>query len=153
MADTKLIQLPDSSGVYDGTVKIERNVSGDMVLTDQNAGSKTLSEFGGLTEKSATLNDDTSSPTLVTGASWPTASIRGVRIDYHLIRDGDLQQGTLFLSHEGGAARVPAREYNFDNVGVDFTADINTGNLRLLYTTTDTGDNVTMKFYVKEFSI
>ena len=72
---------------------------------------------------------------------------------YGITRNGLFKSGVLNIVQDNTSASVNS----FDNelagtLGVTFTADINTGNLRLRYTTTSTGNNATMKYFIIRFS-
>ena len=108
----------------------------------------------GLTYSSATLLDNTGVATLVTGCSFATASVRAVKIEFELVRGaGNLATGYIALLYDGTNANITQ---NFDievgTTGLTLTADISGGNMRLLYTTTNTGSDITMKFYTKLFN-
>jgi len=62
-------------------------------------------------------------------------------------RGTDKEVKTLHLTHDGINASVSESGTTITNTGVDFSADINAGNLRLLSTTTNTGNNATLKFF------
>ena len=66
---------------------------------------------------------------------------------------GNLATGYIALLYDGTNANITQ---NFDievgTTGLTLTADISGGNMRLLYTTTNTGSDITMKFYTKLFN-
>lgn len=100
---------------------------------------------------SFTIADNTSLATNV--ATWAIANFNVVHIDYSIARSTDgweagkitlLCDGTNVGFAQGGVASV-------GTPGVTFTADLNSGNLRLRYTSTNTGNVGTMKYKVNKW--
>ena len=97
---------------------------------------------------SVTLTDNTVSPTAagIAVAATNTAVI----IEYSLKRgSANIECGTLWMVNDGTSADVSGGTGYLGTLGVTFTADVNAGNVRLLYTTTSTGTNVTMRYTLK----
>jgi hypothetical protein len=74
-------------------------------------------------------------------------------VDYTIIRNGKKAIGTVVLTTDGtevafasgGAEQIPL-------LGITFDADIDSGQIRLRYTTTNTGFNATMKFVLRRWA-
>ena len=103
----------------------------------------------GLQQNVATLIDNTVGATPVTGCSWAIANYRAIKFDYTISRGaGNYTVGSITILHDGTTPQVIVTEDGSIGAahGVTFSTDINTGNVRLLYTTTSTGVNATLKF-------
>lgn len=97
---------------------------------------------------SATLTDNTAVAAVVTGCSWAVASFNTVGLSYTLSRGAsNIERGIINLVSDGTNVGVAQGAVaSLGTLGVTFTADISSGNMRLNYTTTSTGTDVTMKF-------
>lgn len=94
---------------------------------------------------SVTLNDNTVSNTLV--ASWAHASFSSIFIHYSLSRGAGIREsGILMITTDGTTAVLSRSGPALGANGVVFDADISGANVRLLYTTSSTGTNATMKY-------
>ena len=125
----------------------------------------------GLTINTATLADNTAAATLVTGASWPVATYRSVKLMYQVTRGTtNFGVGWINLLYDGTNARITiGEEDSFGTVfgtipptsssvlgplnGIWLTADVNSGNLRLLYQANSTGSAATMYFNTYPFPL
>ena len=58
----------------------------------------------------------------------------------------------MYITSDGSSVAITKTNSFLGASGVDFNADINTGNIRLLYTTTSTGSDATMKYFTKRWS-
>lgn len=135
-------------------------MAGDMTI--DGSGVASVAQIGGvavanlgLTNTTATLADNTATPTLVTGCSFAGATYRSVVIEYQLSRGaGNYATGHLILLFDGTVTRLTQVEQ--DSVGthgVTFTADYTAGNMRLLYTTSSTGTAATCYYRTKMFLV
>lgn len=112
------------------------------------AASTTTTELGYLTGTStlvtATLDDNTGAATQVTTFS-PSNTIE---LEYSLYRGAaNVERGRIIIVSDGtNASMAQGVIANIGTLGVTFTVDISASNIRLLYTTTSTGTNVTMKY-------
>ena len=107
-----------------------------------------------LTISTTTLNDNISVATPVSGAQWPVATYRSVTIEYQITRGTNYSIGRIRILYDGTNARLTDIEEDFvGSSGVTFTADINSGNMRLLYQTTSTGSSATMLYTGKPFNL
>lgn len=74
-------------------------------------------------------------------------------VNYSVTRGtGFSETGQLLITSDGTSAHVARGNAYVGDVGVDFNVDINAGNIRLLYTTTNTGTNAAMKLFVMRWS-
>lgn len=74
-------------------------------------------------------------------------------VNYSVLRGAGLKEtGQLLLTSDGTTVAVSNTNAYFGDTGVTFNADINSGNIRLLYTTTNTGVAATMKLFVARWS-
>lgn len=135
--------------------------SGDIASVSS-TGAVIISKIGGVNvndlgvkQNTATLSDNISSPTLVTGCSWSISSYRAVKIEFTLTRgSGNYLIGSMALIHDGTTPRLTyIEDDSIGTLGVTFSVDINGGNMRLLYSTTSTGVAVTMKYINYTFGI
>lgn len=94
----------------------------------------------------ATLVDNTSSATTIT--SWTAATYDSVILQYSLKRgSANKEVGVLKIATDGSSTALSQSDIaTLGTLGVTFTADVSSGSLRLRYTTTSTGTDVTMKY-------
>lgn len=135
---------------------------GGDVTSVSAAGAVTIGKIGGvaindlgLKQNSATLADNTSTPTLVTGCSWAIATYRSIKIEYSISRGaGNYVTGYIALLHDGTTPRITVIEDDsIGTHGITFSTDITGGNIRLLFTTTSASAAATMKFFNYTFPI
>jgi len=104
-----------------------------------------IDDAEGLT--SVTLVDNTASNTLV--AAWAHASFSSIRVEYSLSRGAGIREtGTILIATDGITATHSRVGAPLGSNGVTFDVDISGANVRLLYTTTSTGTNATMKYKI-----
>ena len=134
--------------------------SGDWTING--SGVNTIAKIGGvaignlgLTINSATLADNTASPTLVTGATFVGATYRNMRIDFSISRgSGNYAAGYLNILFDGTNAQIQqVFDIEFGTTGITFTATNNAGTMQLMYTTTSTGQAATMRFTTQLFPV
>lgn len=85
--------------------------------------------------------------------SWDASSIKNVQLQFSVLRGGQTTTGLMILTHDGITASVasgPTTETAA--TGITWTAQINAGNLELLYTSTNTGSSAQLKYYVKSWN-
>lgn len=74
-------------------------------------------------------------------------------IDYSLVRDTAKETGTIYITSDGvSSATASTAGVYLNTSGVSFSADISGSDVRLRYTTTSTGNNATMKYYIKRWA-
>jgi hypothetical protein len=74
-------------------------------------------------------------------------------INYSLNRGAGLKEtGIIYITSDGTITSTSVSNANLASVGVDFSSTILTGNLKLQYTTTNTGTPVTMKLWTARWS-
>lgn len=74
-------------------------------------------------------------------------------VNYSILRGAGLKEtGQLLITSDGTTVALSNTNAYFGDTGVTFNADINLGNIRLLYTTTNTGTSATMKLFVARWS-
>lgn len=98
-----------------------------------------------------TLADNTSSATML--AQWAVAAFDTVTLSYSVSRGtANKEAGVVTLVSDGTSAAIAQGSIaSLGTVGVVLTADIDSGNLRLLYTTTSTGVNSTFKYKLSKW--
>jgi hypothetical protein len=136
------------------TISGDLGISATGVVTISTINSIALSDVG-LQQNIATLADNTSTASLVTGCSWAIASYRTIRISFSITRgSGNYSTGYIVLLHDGTTPRVTyIEDDSIGTNGITFTTAINTGNIQLLYTTTSTGSSATIRFRTETFAI
>ena len=129
------------------TMSGDATISASGVITVATVGGVAIGNLG-LVQNSSTLVDNTSAATLVPSASWAIATYRAVRCHFSLSRGaGIYASGVITLLQDGTSGWLSQNfEVEIGTSGVVFSADVNGGNLRLLYTTTSTGQAATLKF-------
>lgn len=74
-------------------------------------------------------------------------------VNYSISRGAGLKDtGQLFITSDGTDVALTNTNAYLGDTGVEFDSDINAGNIRLLYTTTNTGTDATMKLFVMRWS-
>jgi len=117
------------------------------ILTEQNLDEIFLDELHTLffIQTSTTLADNTSSAAVI--FSETASSATAIQVEYSLARGtGNIETGMLYIVNDGTNADVAGTSSGIGTLGTTFTADINAGLVRLLFTTTSTGTAVTMKY-------
>ena len=84
--------------------------------------------------------------------TFPIASNKNFIVDYSLTRSTGKETGQILMSTDGTNVQVSGNASTVVDCGVSFSGDINAGNVRLRYTTTNTGSNATMKYVVKRWN-
>lgn len=81
------------------------------------------------------------------------ASNTGVVVEYSITRgSGNSEVGQLYLVNDETNADVAGTAANMGTLGVVFSADIDSGNVRLRYTTTSTGTAASMKYSLRRWT-
>lgn len=84
--------------------------------------------------------------------SVAAASNRNLIVDYSITRSTNYETGTLYIVHDGTTAQVAVGNVVSGSPGVTFSADISAGNLRLRYTSDNSGPTGTMKYEVRRWN-
>ncbi len=97
----------------------------------------------------ATLNDNQSSPAVL--YSTPVSGVRGLKITYGILRGaGKSRASDFWVTTDGtSVSYVDALGTELGLCGITLSADISGGNLRFLYTSTNTGTAGSIKFEAK----
>lgn len=98
--------------------------------------------------KTTTLIDNTTANVF----SVTAAGSENMIVDYSIARSTTQETGQIYLTSDGTSVSIAVNNTYLSNTGIDFIADINAGNIRLRYTSTSTGFDATMKFFVKRWS-
>jgi len=110
-----------------------------------------------LTEKTSgasgksTLLNNTTIPTPL--ESFNTGTYRGAVIDYMVYRDLNVESGQIFIAHNSNSQAKISSIAHGDEVGTIFSADISSGDVRLLYTTTNTGQDATFYYFIRRMTL
>jgi hypothetical protein len=85
--------------------------------------------------------------------SVPVATYQNVVVKYSLSRAaGQRRMGQLFLMWDGTSANVSDDYVEAAICGVEFSATVSGGNMQLLYTTTSTGSDCSMVYFLDQWS-
>jgi len=95
--------------------------------------------------QSAAIADNQVAPVAV--LTLPASANEAVVLHYSIVRGTNRETGTMHLVNNGTTADVEVESRPVGDPGVEFSADINTTNVRLLYTSTSTGVAGTIKFF------
>ncbi len=127
------------------------NLAGDSAFSWDDA-AKTLI-LDGLTlstlQGPVNLLNNTVSPTVA--LTYP-ATTKFVILEYSIERDGDLQVGRFMIASNGVIVGLTDDSVTTGPIGILFTADILTSNVRVLYTSTNTGFNASFKYSIRSWS-
>lgn len=141
-----------------GTVTSQIDTANRVVITDSAAkleeSAVTSSELLYLEDVEAltptTILDNQASPGVV--ATWPAADYDDFIIMYSLKRGtANRESGIIHMVTDGSSVAYSINGPNLGTLGTTFTADISGANVRLLAETTNTGTNVSMKYYVRKW--
>ncbi len=100
---------------------------------------------------SISLNDNTASPTVV--ASWAASSFAAIHMNYILRRGAsNYETGTIMIITNAASAAMAQNSATLGALGVSFTVDYSTPNVRLLYTTTSTGLAATGSYKLQKWA-
>ncbi len=125
--------LRDDMGVDAGITIDGRDISEDGIALD--------SLF---TPTEVVLTDNTSNQA---AALFALADYDVVHVQYSVKRDGEIEAGLITLSTNGTDAAISQGNIaETADLGVSFSTDVVGGNLRLLTTTSSTGDDATLKY-------
>jgi len=140
----------NSSGVMAENAAL---TSGQLIAADVNgqladSGLVAADVAAALAPTSVTLTDNTSNQVAI---SWAVSATTQVTLDYSIKRGTDLECGIIKLITDASAAGIAqgAVATIGSSVGITLTADINSGNLRLLSTSTSTGSDATLKYVAR----
>lgn len=97
---------------------------------------------------SLTLADNQSSPAPII---LETATWTSIQIAYSISRGTNIESGTIYLVNNGSSAEAIAVGGGIGDVGVDFSADILSSNVRLLYTSSSTGTAPVMQWKLQKW--
>lgn len=98
----------------------------------------------------ATLTDNTTGGS--TGLSMKQARYKHALISYHIVRNSDVRSGTLNISLNGTTYIIDDDSTETADVGVTFDVSADGTTASLLYTTTSTGNNATLRYSVKRLT-
>lgn len=98
--------------------------------------------------KTTTLVDNLTSSVFTVAA---TASENWI-VNFSINRNGIKEVGQIYITHDGANAVATTSSAYTGATGVTFSAGVVGPNLVLVYTTTNTGSNATMKFYTQRWS-
>lgn len=73
-------------------------------------------------------------------------------VSYSIVRGSNKETGNIYITSDGTDVSVSRSAANIGDVGVEFIGDVLSGDIRLRYTTTSTGNAATMKYFVKRWS-
>ena len=71
-----------------------------------------------------------------------------VKMTYSLVRDTDVEAGDIHVVGIGTVAALSSNAASSGALGVDFNAEIDTGNLKITYTTTSTGSGAVLRYSI-----
>ena len=94
------------------------------------------------------LSDNQTSPTVA--FSYPATS-RFAVIDYSIERGGEFEVGQLLVTHNGTTATLTKTATSTGSLGINFAADLSGLSVRVLYTSTNTGNNAELKYTLKRW--
>lgn len=104
-------------------------------------------ELGSL--KTTTLTNDTVDGVIF---SVEAANSDNWIINYSILRDTDKETGQLYITSNGTDVKLAVNNSYIGEPGVIFDVQMNGGDLELLYTTTNTGNDALMKFFTSRWS-
>lgn len=98
----------------------------------------------------ATLGDNAPTPQAITDILLHVGDGQSATIEYTLIRGSNVRRGELFVALDGSNVAVSDDFVeNNSSTGVTFSADIVSGNVRLLYVTTSTGTDAEFRYNIR----
>jgi hypothetical protein len=95
-----------------------------------------------------TLIDNTTAN--IGNISIPTVNSR--IIDYNIVRGTDTRVGSIKVTNLAGTPAIEEDYTETANIGVALTFVANSSNVTMSYTTSSTGTNATLNYYIKTFA-
>lgn len=96
------------------------------------------------------LADNVASPTSI--FNYTAATNNAAIIEYSVVRNGAYRTGRLVVAHDGSITSSADDFVQTATTGITFTTDISAGNVRVLYTSTNTGFAGTLKLSMRRWS-
>lgn len=103
----------------------------------------------GVKQGPVTIFDNQVAPTLLALLTPDTFDFLWVK--YSILRGGETQTGMLMLSNNGTIVAISDQNAPTAALGIVFSADLSGGYIRLLYTSTSTGNNGTFQYSVDQW--
>jgi hypothetical protein len=88
----------------------------------------------------------------VSAFSFVLPGNENIVVEYSINRNGNKEIGQMFITTDGITAQVAPGSLNLVTTGIIFTADVNAGTIRLLYTSTSTGFPAIMKYITRRWA-
>lgn len=80
------------------------------------------------------------------------ASNRAAIMEYSIVRNGIYRTGTLLIANDGTITSSNGTSVETASTGISLSTDISGGNVRVLYTSTNTGFGATFKYSMRKWS-
>lgn len=100
--------------------------------------------------QSFTLADNQSSAAPIFSFALP--GNENIVVEYSIKRNGIKEIGQMILTSDGSTVQIASGSLNLATTGITFNSDINSGNIRLLYTSTNTGFSGTIKYITRRWA-
>jgi len=143
-----ILNSPTITGLLFNSITITSSILTSNTVNDKlNFGTAI---FDAMALVAFTLADNISSPTPVFTFALP--GNENIVVEYSIKRNGIKEIGNMFITSDGSIAQVALGSLNLASTGIVFTADVNTGTVRLLYTSTNTGVSGTMKYLTRRWA-
>jgi hypothetical protein len=104
----------------------------------------------GVLSTPVTLLDNQAAP--VTAFSYNAASNRFVFVDYSIERNGSFRNGTIMIPNNGSTVSPSDVFAEAGTTGITMSAIVNGGNIEVQYTSTNTGNDATLKYSIRRWS-
>jgi len=128
-------------------ITANKNYADNTILLEQDLDDLFIDQIETLyiNQTTVTLADNTASPTSIFAVS--ASSNTAIRVHYSITRSAaNIESGSMYIVNDGTNASVTTSGAVIGTMGITFTADIDSGNVRLLYTSTSTGQAATFKY-------
>lgn len=103
-------------------------------------------ELGAL--QTSTLADNSSGHIFTVGLTGS----ENITVEYSILRGSTKDAGHFIMTSDGTSVETARYGANLGITGIDLSADINSGNIRFNYTSTNTGTAATIKYFIKRWS-
>ena len=133
----------DQLAVYDGT---KFSINDVVRYFDFNG---TSSNYWEQSSVKTTALLDNSAGTIFSTAVYGSENLI---VDYSILRDTTKETGQLYITSDGTNVSISRQNSYIGDPGITITAQIVTGNLQVLYASTNTGFNAQIKYSVKRWA-
>jgi len=132
---------------FDGT---EGEVQESLVVIEDDGGINVNTEVLHTPLQTAFINNDVLSPAVI--FTFPVSDFSGCIVEYSITRGaGNVEIGHIYMATDGASVAYTPVGTSIGAVGITFSADISGSDIRLLYTSTNSGETGGIRYIVRKW--